>query len=367
MINLCKRVNLVSCPMNNKLVKSFKENYKKPVNVAAIGLMLVGIFFQYFVFSPTASATAPTVSYIRFDRLAAGSAISGTACLNTTDGGSSEDTVKITFPSSWTVSGTASDWTTTTTNLPTGASAWPGISSPATNVTSKTVTFSSTSLSSATLYCFNFAGASSTVGSAGNDQTGVWKTLSGSGSINNDLINYATSVVVAGADQVTVTGTVPSTFSFALSGTGVALGTLSTSAASSGNVTMTTSTNARNGWVSWVKAVNSNSTSGLYSSSSGGTISSPSSFPTTTDLASATGVVLDADAGTGTPSIDAGYDGGNVTSGGHLDTTFNRMAYHTAPASGDTVTVNVRAKIAATQAAASDYTDTLTITAAGNF
>jgi hypothetical protein len=127
---------------------------------------------------------------------------------------------------------------------------------------------------------------------------------------------------------------------------------------------MTISTNAKNGWNSWVRGANSG---GLTSTTSTGTIPSNSTYPTVTDLSSTSGYVLDADATTGSPSIAAGYDGTNSTSGGHIDTFYQHMAYKTAPASGNVVTVNVRAKASATTPQASDYADTLTIVASGSF
>jgi len=312
----------------------------------------------FYILPTTASAALPTVAYIRFDRHATGAALTGTVCINTTTAGT-EAKIDVTFPTGWTVSATAANWTVTTTNLPSGATAWPGIGT-ATAVASQTVTFPSTDLSTSTLYCFNFAGASSTIGSAGNDQTGSFITkVSGGSAI--DTTNFATSVVASGADQVSVTATVPATFSFALSGTSIALGTLSTSTTTSGNVTMTISTNARNGWIAWLKHV------GFTSPSTSATIAPPSTYPTISDLASVTGFVIDADATTGSPTIAAGYNGTNTTSGGNPSTTFDQMASNTAPVSGNVVTVNARAKVSATQIAAADYADTLTIVAAGNF
>ena len=157
---------------------------------------------------------------------------------------------------------------------------------------------------------------------------------------------------------------------FSLNSNSIALGTLSTSSVTFGNVVQTVSTNARNGYVSWIQGTSSTGGTGggLHSSTANADITSPASFPTVTDLASATGVVLDADSGTNSPTINAGYDGTNSTSGGHFDGgIFHEVSSKTGAQSGTTVTLNVRAKISATQAAAADYADTLVVSAAGSF
>jgi len=325
--------------------KTFTLRQKTIAAIAALATLVPTLL----IFNLKVASAAPTVAYVRFDRMATGAAISGTACLNT-DASGTEAKVQLTFPTGWTISTTAADWTTSTSNLPSGATAWVTIGATATTATGQVVTFSSGNLSTATLYCFNFAGASSTLGTAGTDKVGSMITLT-SGDVAIDTINWATAV----------TASVPTTFSFALSGATIALGTLSTSTTTSGNVTATISTNARNGWLSWLKHT------GLSSATTGTSIAVPGAYPTISDLASTTGFVVDVDATTGSPTIDAGFDGTNSTSGGNPTTTFLPIATKNAAASGNVITINARAKVAGTQAAATDYTDTLTIVAAGNF
>lgn len=321
--------------------------------------------------TPGKANASVTEGFVRFNRLATGAAIAGTACLKSTL--TTQTNVVILFPSSWTISSTPSNWTVTTTNLPTdpsgggAATAWPGIGT-ATSVVGNSVVFPGTSLSAATFYCFNFAGASSTIGSAGDNQTGQLKTQGGSP--YTDSVDWAISIVGSGADQIAVTASVSATMTFSLSANSIALGTLSTSSVTSGNVTQTVSTNARNGYVSWIQGTSTTGGTGggLHSTTANADITSPSSFPTVTDLASATGVVVDADSGTNSPTINTGYDGTNSTSGGHFDGgTFHEVSSKSGAQSGTTVTLNVRAKIASTQAAASDYSDTLVVSAAGSF
>lgn len=353
-----------------QIIKSNIEINNKTALVAVLGATLIASAFSP-LFSPKKAVAATSEGIVRFDRLETGQGISGTACIKTGTSGV-ESGVIIDFPTGWTISQTAGNWTQSTSNLPTdpdgGAAAtpWPGIGT-ATAVNGVSVRFPSTDLSTNTFYCFNFTGASSTVGSAGNDQTGQLKTEGGSPFVDN--FGYATSVVSSGGDQITVTASVSATMSFALSGANVSLGTLSTSSVTSGTaITQTVSTNARNGWASWVKSTNG----ALNSAISGGTVASPGTFNGTPEsLAAQSGYVLDANLNSCAGcTIAAEFDGADTNSGGHLDSAasgFRETASQTAPASANTIDYVVRAKIGATTPAAADYTDTLTVTAAGSF
>lgn len=351
---------------------NFKKDRKSLISVALNLLLIITAFYPFFL--PQKAHAVTSEGIVRFDRLATGAAITGTACLKTGTSGT-ETGVILDFPTDWTISATASNWTVTTTNLPTdpdgggAATAWPGIGT-ATAVTGISVRFPSTDLSTATFYCFNFTGASSTVGAAGNDKTGQIKTQGGSPFVDN--FGYATSVVSSGADQITVTASVSATMSFSLSGNSVALGTLSSGSTTAGSaITETISTNARNGWASWVKS-GTNGGSGvgaLESTIASAQIDSPGSFDGTPEtLSSSGGYVLDVNTGSGSPTIGAEYNGTTADEGGHLSQSqFRQTASTTAPGSANTVTLVVKARSAATTPAASDYTDTLTVTAAGSF
>jgi hypothetical protein len=363
----------------NLLPKIRTYNLKNPNAILSLVLNLSLILFMlYPLLLPQQSNATVTEGFVRFDRLSTGAAISGTACMKSTL--TTQTNVVIVFPSGWTISQTVGNWTANTTGIvsnmkdPVGGAAaevWPGISN-ASSVNGLSVVFPGSAFTAGHFYCFNFAGASSTVGSAANDQTGQLKTQGGSP--YTDSINYATSVVASGGEQITITASVSATMTFSLNSNSIALGTLSTASVTSGSVTQTVSTNARNGWVSWIQGTSSTGGTGggLHSSTANADIPSPSSFPTLTDLASTTGVVLDAVTGTNSPTINGGYSGtatnSNSTSGGHFDGgTFHQVATQTGPFAGSTVVLNVRAKIASTQAAASDYSDVLTVTAAGSF
>lgn len=346
------------------------------VNILALLLVILSPFL-FFVEKAKASANFQQV-YVRPDRLKEAQTTGGLVCAKPATTQSVAD-VQVTFPTTaspdYVVNGTAGNWTVNTSNLPSGATAWPNIAT-ATAVSGKTVTFDvnpDVSLTAGTLYCFNFASSSTlTIGKAGNDETGTVKTRD-SGGTAIDSSQIALSVV--SNDQIVVTATVPATFSFSLSGNTDALGDLSTSSIVSSPTprTVTIATNAAQGWVAWVKSA----TAALHSTVAGADINTPGTVDDTPeDLGSVTGYVLDValttDASGGcTLQQNLGYGDeydGDATHGGSLSTTFQPIAECVSgTANNDVITLNNRVKISSTQAAASDYTDTLTVVAAGRF
>lgn len=351
---------------------------RKSILSLLLSLSLI-LLMAYPYFYPSKANAVTKEAFVRFDRLAAGSRISGTACLKTDTVGT-EGNVVIVMPQGSTVSQTASNWTVSNSPLPTdpdgggAASFWAGMSNgaQAASVNGLSVVFTASNLTVTTFYCFNFTGdVTSVLGTLGNDKAGQLKTQGGSPYV--DSFNYATSIVSSAgpADQILVTASVSATMTFSLSATATDLGTLVTSGtpnASSPTITQSVSTNARNGWVSWVKSTNG----ALNSSISGGSISSPGSFDGTPEtLAAQSGYVLDANINTCSGcTIDAEYNGADTSSGGHLDAAasgFRQTASQTAPASSNTVDLILRAKAGVTTPAATDYTDTLTVVAAGSF
>ncbi len=355
-----------------KLSKIEIADIRNPKTALSIFLQLSIILLSvsYPLLYPKSANASVTEAFVRFDRLATGSAISGTACLKSTL--TTQTNVVIVFPQGWTISSTASNWTVTTTNLPTdpvgggAASAWPGIGT-ATSVSGLSVVFPGTALAAGTFYCFNFAGASSTVGAAGNDKTGQLKTQGGAP--YTDSVDYATSVVASAGEQITVTASVSATMSFSLGANSVSLGTLSSSTTNAGSVVASIVTNARNGWTSWMQGTQGTTTVGaLHSTIANADISAPAAYPTVSTLSTSGGYVIDVDATAGSPTIAAAYTGTGADDGGATTTLFRQIATKTTPSSvTDQVTIKPRARAASTQAAGTDYTDTLTITAAGSF
>lgn len=359
--------------MMEKILSSFRLR-----KLLAGFVILLIVFTYFFPFLKPNSVEAGTFSstFIRLDRVKASTATTGLVCATTPSTGSgSEDDVQVVFPTGFTL-GTAGNFTVATTNIPSGATAWPGIGT-ATNVTSQTVTFPSTALSTSTQYCFRWTNSAAVTNpSAGNDKSGSITTRVST--VAEDTGNYALSII--SEDQISVTATVPLIFSMTLSGTTMPLGTLSTSSTTSSTSRTTTfATNAAAGWIAWISGTNGNSSLGaLTSANAGSSISAPGSSTdnTPTDLASNTGYVIDADittdgAGTGTVTQGSNYgaefNGTNSTSGGSVSTLLQPYAASNGTTDGDVITLTARAKITAVQAAATDYSDTLTVVAAGRF
>jgi hypothetical protein len=326
-----------------------------------------------------ASAAAPpqfTQAFLRLDRLKALEDTGGTVCLTPSTTGV-EDEFQILFPTQtgtdFVVDATAANWTVTTTNLPAGATAWPGIGT-ATNVTGKTVTFPSGDLTISTQYCFNFSATNTlTNGSAGNSLTGTMRTLNSSAVLIEET-NYAVSIIAD--DQIVVSAVVPPTFVFQLSGNTDAFSANldPTVIRSTAGRTVTITTNAKGGWIGWVK----DSQQGLFSATANYTIPTSGTVngAPTTLTTNSEGYVLDADvttdAGGGcTVAADAEYNGATTSAGGTLSANFQPFAACTgtppATANGDVITLIERASIAGGTPAGSDYTDIITVVAAGNF
>jgi hypothetical protein len=185
----------------------------------------------------------------------------------------------------------------------------------------------------------------------------------GSATIDKSSISFAT----VAADTISVTGTVDPTFSFALPTNTDNFTTVLSNGATSTTTgsTATIITNARNGWTTWVKSANA----GLHSASPGTTdIATVGTYPTISTLAAGTPGYLMKVVTTGaTASPAAGYTAVPANDGGALSTTYQIAANGTAATASDTVKFTEIARVSATQAAAADYTDTLTVIAAGQF
>jgi len=141
---------------------------------------------------------------IRIDRLAISKATGGMICATPETTGV-EASIQVIFPTGFTVNSTASNWTVTTTNLPSGAVALPGVGT-ATGVSGQTVTFPSNDLSIGTEYCFNFASSNTlTTPSSVGTYNGIVRTMNSS----NQAIDYhAYAVSIVTNDNISVTATV---------------------------------------------------------------------------------------------------------------------------------------------------------------
>lgn len=318
----------------------------------------------------SAHAASLTGVSVRFDRMEISTATTGTVCA-TPASTATEASVVVTFPTGYTL-GTASTFTVSTTNLawPSGGTAWLGINT-ATNVTGQAVTFPSSDLTVGTLYCFNWTNtAAVTVTSSASASNIGSVTTQTSTPTSIDTAQFATASLTN--DQIVVTATVPSTFSFALSGNTDSLGNLSTGSVTPSPTprTATVNTNAQSGWMVWAK----DTSAGLNSANASHTIASNCSSGTGTNstLSAGTegynsGVTSTQTGGTGTITVTTPFVGGSLGKGGGLCTAYQTLATSNGSANGAVLTLTNNVAISATTPEASDYTDTITVVGAGLF
>lgn len=349
---------------NSSMLPGIYSIFKKIIFLILCLIIVGSNIIPLLSFIKPAYAAVAKVVY-RPDRHSATSAPSGMVCIQTSTAGS-ETTLTITFPSQFTIDGTTSNWTmdTSANNIATDAAQWAstgaGNANSADNGT-KQVAFTVGDVAPSTYTCMHFTAAgTSSIGNAGVNLTGSIAT-------NIDSArSFATAVVSSGEDQITVNATVPPLFTFSLGAFTAALNTLSTaSVTSAAPVTATVSTNALLGWSMWVK----NSSNGLYSSSATVAIPAPGAYGSTYDISGGTnGYGLDVNAGSGNPTINWSYDGpGDANYVGVLQSNFKPIATKATAGANDSVSLHFRAKVSATQQAAADYQDTVTVSAAGNF
>jgi hypothetical protein len=342
------------------------EKQQKFTSTFVIGILLLALAAPFFIYSAAHAASLTQVA-VRFDRMKISTATTGTVCAKPAST-ATEGKVKVTFPTGYTL-GLAATFTVNTTNTawPTGGTAWPGITT-ATGVSGQDVTFTSGDLTPATLYCFNWdnSAAVSIKSSATTSNTGSVTTQT---SVPADIDTGSFSTASIADDQIVVTATVPSVFSFALSGNSDAIGTLSSSAITSSPTprTATVNTNARNGWMVWAKDLNTGLTSATASSTIAATTPGTNSTLSNGSNGYNTGVTSSQVGGGGTITVATPFVGGISGKGGGLDTSLRSLATSTGTADTAVLTLTNNVTISPTQAAAADYTDTITVIGAGLF
>ncbi len=338
--------------------------------VIAIGLTL-GLSAQFIPLNALAAVGFQN-AYIRLDRMKINTATGGTVCAQPASV-ATEGKVLVTFPSTYTVNATATNWTVNTSPIPAGSTIWPGITT-ATSATSpaNVVTFGSGDLTVGILYCFNFAATSTlttAVGAASSQQASVGTQTAASVAIDTTLVALAN----ISDDQIVVSAVVPPSFSFTLGGNTDSFTTNldPTSTVSTTGKTVTILTNAKGGWIAWAK----DSQQGLRSATAAYTIpvaGTVNGVPSTLSNG-VEGYVLDTDLTTDavggcTLVIDPEYNGIGTASGGTLSAAFQPIAACTGgTANSDVITLIERAAISGATPAATDYTDTITVVGAGNF
>lgn len=182
------------------------------MQLPALLAKLLVVIVSISLFTPTiTSLVTPThaaplaEAMIRLDRLNNNSSVSGIACARASSAGAgTEGRVAITFPTDFSISTNTNSWITSISDLPSGSTAWPGISATAVSVSGKTVTFGSNDLTTGNLYCFQFNATGSTTGATGA-KTGSITTLT-AGNSQIDTRSYGLTIT---DDRLNVSAIVP--------------------------------------------------------------------------------------------------------------------------------------------------------------
>lgn len=360
-------------------MRTIRLNAKK--SRLALGVFILAFSAQALVpvLVGHSSASSLTNTLVRFDNMAQNTFTSGLVCAAASSASAgTEAAVKVTFPTGYTVSTTAADWTVstaTTSDWPLGATAWPGIAVPTGSgiflATGQTVTFPSSDIADTTEHCFNWTNntaALKTAASPGSDLQGSVATeVSGGTAI--DTGNYATATV--SGDQVSVSASVNPTFQMAMSASSDNLSTLSSGAVAHTGTpfTMTVSTNAKPGWQAWASSKNH----GLTSTAASYTIASncAGNVGTNTTLSAGTegynlGAVSTSGGGS-TLTVASVFDGSSTSKGGGLCSNLQTIATSNGKASNAQLTFTNNAAVSGSTPAANDYNDVETFVAAGLF
>lgn len=298
--------------------------------------------------------------------------------------------VKVTFPSGFNITAGSPVVGSTFPNTPASITAPPGLPGTATATSSGsnlggTIVVSgltSASLNSTTLYGFTIAtGTIQNPSTAGQYMGSVESENSGGTPIDTTgsvpvYIYGGGGGVTSNADQVVVNASVAPNFSFSLSGTSDTVPKVDPSAIqTSTGVSMTVSTNAPLGYTAYVKSNNG----ALTSATNPSTPISTGSFNGSPDALTPVGTISKytfvPSSGTvcvttcsGAIAYDGEYNGITSTTGGSFNSTnFASFMSRSGYTGGDTILLQERVAVTATIGYANDYTDTLTIVAAGNF
>lgn len=306
------------------------------------------------------SASSFTRAMVRYDRLKTATATNAyVKFVPVTVAG--VNTVKVIFGTSTVGVGPS----VTVTNLETGVTALPGTLTATKVGTSEVDIGGITALSVGQTYGFNISGNVITTGGAGASKDIVSTYASATLADSSTVANYFVT-----GDQIVITANVPASFTFAVGATGDSFTTdlSSTAISNTSGVDITITTNAAKGWTAWLRSANaalSSATTGESIGTSGTITGSPKVCGMGTDCYLLKAAVKTN--GSGVLTIAPEYLAVGTTDGGALSTTYQPVASATAKTGGDVFTVTARATMIATKGAANDYTDTLTVVAAGNF
>ncbi|OGK23136.1 hypothetical protein A3H80_04430 [Candidatus Roizmanbacteria bacterium RIFCSPLOWO2_02_FULL_37_19] len=346
---------------------------------AVFFITLVYLMSYFFNFSLNQAFAVGdlTEASVRLDRMALSSVASASdpilVVLKPTSTGTEDDLFVEFDPSgsTFTVDATAANITSITSGIPTTyqgetLTAMTGLGATALASSGDDVTFDIGDLTVGSLYGFFITGGVTNPSSGGTVEIQMTTRTAADAAI--DLKATAVDIVTAAADQITVTASVTPSFNFALSANTIALGDQSASAADTGAITIDIDTNAGNGWVAWALSANTylNSASTSDQINTQGTVNdAPTDYAAGTEFYQLDIQVTNG-TGSGTPSVDAEYDG-DADTGGTFSTSYEEIAISTGPGTDDGITFTVLSAVSALNEAADDYTDTLTVIGAGNF
>lgn len=359
--------------------------HSKLTGIKKLHLLVAGVMVISFVTSVlsvyNANAAAALQTMVRFDTIKQNTNSTGTVCFRPATTSADVKTWTVTFPTGYNVTTTAANWqttniSTTNTGWPSGAVAWPNATSATAAASGQTVTWTNASaqtMNNTSTYCYNWtlATAITTHTSAGSSWSGTVATQNSSAT-QIDSGSYA-ATTIATDNHIAVSATVAPTFSYSLNGTTDAFPTLTGPTVQTGGNqrTLTINTNASAGWQVWAKSTQTNG--GLRSTTASHTIPSTcsSGTGTNTTLTSAaegynTGVALTI--GTGSGSVATVFDrAATAYRGGGLCGTYQTLATGTTEATNAQLAIYNNVAVVGATPAATDYADTITITAAGLF
>jgi hypothetical protein len=316
-----------------------------------------GSLFVSIKFNTTAGVSKVALCFATGFTVAAGSPTVSTASLPNTPSTTA-------LPTSSSL--TAASASGTSTACPTGAGSI---------VVSNVGTVNNTSL-----YGFYVTTPNITNPSSAGQYNNYVSSLNGSSS-PLDTTTTPTYITTAGGDQVTVTASVAPNFSFSLSSTvdNAATPADPTTSQDTTGVTMQVATNSPLGYTAYVKSgqsfLSSTNTSTHITTGTFNGVADTITHPTTVNYGFIPSTGTPATTATGTLVYDGEFSdgaGGYITagnkSGSFNGTNFasfvSRQGGYT---SGDSITLKERVSVDSSIGYANNYTDTLTIVAAGNF
>lgn len=323
-----------------------------------------------------ASAGGLSNTYLRLNRMAVSTPTSFRLVFTTSSASAIEDSIKLDFGSAWTsASGALNNSAAPSSGscaAETGATALPGTLASA--VSGSVMTISGVSdLTASTAYCVDLT-ATNAVTNPTTPGTYFATVTTQTGATVDDTSKVALAIVTN--DSITVTAEVPPTFSFVLDSNTTSFtaplspGTKQTTTAR----TVTINTNAKTGWVTWLRDASGTHT-GLYSSSVNTTIA-PTTPGTAVNVDTTPnteqyvwGVTADSQvAGVGSTTLNAAYDAtGGTNDGSGVDNSYRQVASGSGTSQDAVLTLGAAATISPITPAASDYSDTIQVIGAGNF